>query len=307
MAALRLPIIRLGSLALFLWCGVGATTLQAQAERETRGPEAGALYISGGGKLDLAEFVELVRRTTKQTSPIIRVMTTSQGKRRQAEIEQGKEFRLLTSLQAKFGLKQSTELFTLSKKAANTPEFYGAIDDADAVFMAGGNQCYFTDVFLETETLAALRRLLARGGVIGGSSAGAQVQSSFMTRGDYGKRVILGDGKHQSGFGFVTNSAFDVHVQERGRERDLFTLFEAKQGSLQDKSLDPRQLLGIGIDQDTAIIVEGDRFQVSGPGKVYVFDPRQWTAGAALYFDSLIDGQSYHLRDRHRLEADRAN
>ena len=159
MAPHRFSFLRCGSLTLILWSSVWATLLQAETRLETRGPATGALYISGGGKLDLAEFVELVRRTTRQASPIIRVMTTSQGKRRQAEIEQGKEFRLLTSLQAKFGLKQSTELFTLSREEANTPEFYGEIDTADAVFMAGGNQCYFTDTFLDTETLAALRRL----------------------------------------------------------------------------------------------------------------------------------------------------
>ena len=157
------------------------------------------------------------------------------------------------------------------------PEFYGLIDAADAVHMSGGNQCFLTDAFLGTETMAALHRLLERGGVIAGSSAGAQVQSSFMTRGDYNRgRIILGDKKHQEGFGFVKNSAFDVHVEERGREKDLLKLFRAKPNQLQDRDLNPLDLLGIGIDQGTAITVIKNHLRVSGRGRVYIFDPKRW-------------------------------
>ena len=171
---------------------------------ETLGPENGVLYIHGGGSFNAREFVNIAIKASGKEQPVIRVITTPQGKRRAADFKRGSPFRLVKSLKDRFGLEQVTELYTLSKKEANLPEIYGLIDNADAVHMSGGNQCFLTDAFLGTETLAALNRLLERGGIISGSSAGAQVQSSFMTRGDYNRgRIILGDKKHQEGFGFV--------------------------------------------------------------------------------------------------------
>ena len=243
---------------------------------ETTGPEKGVLLVSGGGGFDAEQFVKLVKKVSGKDQPVIRIITTPQGKRRMADFKKGVPFRLVSSLKKRFKLKHVTELYTLSKKEADTPAFYKQIDSADAVFMSGGNQCFLTDAFLGTETLAALHRLLGRGGVVAGSSAGAQVQSSFMTRGDYTRRKILGDKKHQEGFSFVKNSAFDVHVEERGREKDLFELFRARGSQLEDRKLDPLELLGIGIDQGTSIIITQNQFRVTGKGQVYVFDPKIW-------------------------------
>ena len=106
---------------------------------------------------------------------------------------------MVANLKKRFGLETVSELYTLSRKVADSPDFYEQIDNADVVFISGGNQSFLTDAFLGKETLEALRRLLARGGVIDGSSAGGQVQSSFMTRGDYNRRIILGDKKTSGG------------------------------------------------------------------------------------------------------------
>ena len=267
---------------------------------QTKGPENGALYIHGGGRFNAAEFVQLTQDHSGKLQPVIRIITTPQGLRRKAAYEKGEPFHLVTTLRGRFGLSNVTELYTLSPDVANDPKFYEQIDAADAVFMSGGNQCFLTDAFLGTETFAALQRLLHRGGVIAGSSAGAQVQSSFMTRGDYQKRVILGDKKHQEGFGFVTNSAFDVHVEERSRERDLFAVFNAKKSQLQNPDLDPSQLLGIGIDQTTAIIVTKNQLRVTGRGIVRIFDPSQWTDRVAPFFLELAPGDTFDLSTREQ-------
>jgi cyanophycinase len=266
---------------------------------ETTGPEKGVLYIHGGGALNAGEFVELAKEASGKDKPAVCVITTPQGKRRADDFNQGIPFRMVTTLKEKFGLEEVTELYTLSKEDADTPAFYGLIDGADAVFMSGGNQCFLTDAFLGTETLAALHRLLERGGVIAGSSAGAQVQSSFMTRGDYTQRIILGDKKHQEGFAFVTNVAFDVHVEERDRQNDLFQLFRAKKTQLQDEDLDPLDLLGIGIDQGTAIVVVKNQFRVTGKGQVYVFDPRQWKDDTDFWtYQTLKPGSFFDMKRR---------
>jgi cyanophycinase len=281
----------------------GLTLIQLSVSAQTRGPEKGALYIHGGGQLNLAEFVELVKFQTGKARPTIQVMTTPQGPRRAGQIKNGNVFRLVATLRERFGLSDAMELFTLSRDAADDPKFFAPIETADAVFMSGGNQCFLTDTFAGTETLAALRRLLDRGGVIGGSSAGAQVQSSFMTRGDYGRREILGDGEHQEGFGFVTGAAFDVHVEERGRERDLFSVFSARPAQLQDQRIDPQKLLGVGIDQGVAITVIGNQIRVTGRGLVRIFDPLLWTDGQAPFYLELSAGDAFDLATRKRVDA----
>lgn len=269
---------------------------------QTQGPEKGVLYIHGGGGLNIREFVNLAREASGKQQPEICVITTPQGKRRAGDYKRGIPFRLVANLQERLGIETVTELYTLSKSDANKSEFYGKVDAADAVFMTGGNQCFLTDAFLGTETLAALYRLLERGGVIGGSSAGAQVQSSFMTRGDYQGRVILGDRKHQGGFGFVKNAAFDVHVEERSREKDLFEVFLAKPKQLQNRNLDTHALLGIGIDHGTAITVRQNRFRVSGRGKVYIFNPELWgEEKAAWSYQTLEPGDGYDMKARRRV------
>jgi len=268
---------------------------------DTLGPEKGVLYISGGGQLNFNEFVQLVRKTTGEREPRICVVTTAQGNRRTKAYNEGVPFRLVNTLKTRFKLEKTTELFTLRKEDANTEPYYGLIDEADAVFMSGGNQSFLTDAFLGTKVHDAMLRLLERGGVIGGSSAGAQAQSSFMTRGDYTQRSILGDKKHQVGFGFVKNAAFDVHVSERSREKDLLKLFRAKPKQLQEKGLNPLGLLGVGIDQGTTIIVEGNRFRVSGSNKVYVFDPQEWGEGVKPFYTELVKGQVFDMKERRVL------
>jgi|ETNmetMinimDraft_22_1059887.scaffolds.fasta_scaffold00019_54 cyanophycinase len=267
---------------------------------ETKGPDNGVLFIHGGGGFNVAEFLNLAMKASKKEQPVICVITTPQGKRRAADYKRGIPFRLVKTLRERFGIEQVNELYTLSKKDANKPEFYGLIDEADAVHMSGGNQCFLTDAFLGTEIEAALNRLLERGGVVSGSSAGAQAQSSFMTRGDYDRgRIILGDKKHQQGFGFVKLAAFDVHVEERDRERDLLKLFRAKPKQLQDRQLNPLDLLGIGIDQNTAITVIRNHFRVSGRGQVYIFDPHTWGENQEEWdYYTLPSGAVFNMKTR---------
>ncbi|MDF7797916.1 cyanophycinase [Pontiellaceae bacterium B1224] len=275
--------------------------LGSMASAQTSGPENGALYIHGGGMLNVKEYLNLIQEVTGKSQPSIVVITTPQGAKREKDFNEGKPFRLISGLEKKYQMQNVHELFILKKEDANQPAAYGLIDSADAVFMTGGNQCYLTDAFLDTEVYAALKRLLERGGVIGGSSAGAQVQSSFMTRGDFTKRLILGDTKHQTGFAFVNNAAFDVHVEERKREQDLFQLLTLKKGELADKQLDPSSLLGIGIDQSTAVIIRKNNMQVRGSGHVYIFNPQLWTNNIEPFFDTLESGASFDLQKRKRL------
>jgi cyanophycinase len=271
-------------------------TLTLSVFAQTSGPAHGALFIHGGGGLSIKEFIQLSKRISGKEAPRFLVISTAQGKNRLRDFTKSRK--MVAKINRLVDQEVATELFTLDREFADSDELVAKIDAVDAIFMGGGNQCYLTDTFLGTRGLEAMHRLLERGGVIGGSSAGAQVQSSFMTRGDYKKRQILGDKKHQEGFAFLANAALDVHVGGRKRETDLLQVFSAKKRQLQNKNLDTQDLLGIGIDQGTAITVIGDTLTVSGSGKVYIFNPKLWDTPKSAFYINLSDGQSYDLKQR---------
>lgn len=280
---------------------------------ESRGPKKGILLIVGGGRKNKKKgptifkktidqvFIELAIEASSNKTPKIVVIATAQGKKLNKDtVKKHKKLKTFSKL---IGQKNTSivGLHTLSRKRANAKEFVSVIDAADAVWLTGGKQYHLAKTFLGTETEKALWRLLNRGGVIGGSSAGAQVQSSFMTRGALGNSKILGNGKTQRGFAFISNSAFDVHVSARKRNKDLFKLFSAKPEQFADKKFDPGNLLGIGIDEGTAIIVRKDRFEVIGHNQVFVFDPKKWEKDIEPFYDTLSSGDSYDIRKRMRL------
>jgi cyanophycinase len=133
---------------------------------------------------------------------------------------------------------------------------FGSICRAD-------RQWRLADAYLGTRTVAELFNLLDRGGVVGGGSAGASIQASYLVRGQSSpddNHVMMAKG-HETGFGFFTNVAIDQHVDARERENDLAVVIKAHP-----------ELLGIGIDQSTSITVHGDTVTVNGPGRVAIWD-----------------------------------
>ena len=105
--------------------------------------------------------------------------------------------------------------------------------------------------------------MLERGGVIGGSSAGATIQGEYLVRGDTsGPNVMMTqEPNHQEGFEFLRRSAIDQHINTRNRWDDLIPVIKKYPN-----------LLGIGLSEGTAIIVKGDQFEVMGKWKVAVHD-----------------------------------
>ena len=148
----------------------------------------------------------------------------------------------------------------------------------------GGRQWRLADSYLGTRTQRELEALLARGGIIGGSSAGATIQGSYLARGDSRTNTVM-MGDHEEGFGFLRNVAIDQHLLRRNRQFDLLEIIEAKP-----------ELLGIGIDEDAAILVTGDNFEVLA-GYVAIYDAkRQLPNGGKFYL--LRDGDRFDLASR---------
>jgi cyanophycinase len=154
-----------------------------------------------------------------------------------------------------------TVLHTRDQKVADSEAFTAPLRAATAVFIGGGRQWRLVDAYKGTRTETELRAVLDRNGLISGTSAGATIQGSYLVRGSPQSNKILMAPGYERGFGYLSNVAIDQHVTQRGRERDLSVVVAAHPG-----------LLGIGIDESTAVIVQGNTMTVIGNGMVRITD-----------------------------------
>jgi cyanophycinase len=154
-----------------------------------------------------------------------------------------------------------TVLHTRDRKVADSEAFTAPLRAATAVFIEGGRQWRLVAAYAGTRTETELRAILDRDGLISGTSAGATIQGSYLVRGSPRSNEILMAPGYERGFGYLSNVAIDQHVSQRGRENDLSVVVHAHPG-----------LLGIGIDESTAVIVQGDTMTVIGQGLVSITD-----------------------------------
>jgi cyanophycinase len=242
------------------------------------GPARGALVIVGGGRLDDAIVTRFLDLAGGKDAPIV-VIPTANG-----DADYGPYWEGLAGFRA-VGATHLTVLHTTDRAVANSEAFVGPLREARGVWFAGGRQWRLADAYLHTRVQDELNALLARGGVIGGTSAGATIQGSYLVRGDTRSNTIM-MGDHVEGMGFLRRSAIDQHVLHRNRQFDLVPVIEAHP-----------ELLGIGIDENTAIVVQGDRFQVIGAGYVLIYDhEHQLDSGGRFYF--LAPGDRFDLKTR---------
>lgn len=272
-------------LSAFLLSAVFVCHSLAQAIDTTRavGPERGALVVVGGGAVGPEIWQKFIALAGGPTARFV-VIPTAQ------------EDTLVDSDSTVHRLRRQvsgpvTVLHTRNPKEADTEAFAAPIEAATGVWFVGGRQWRLADSYLNTRTHRALESLLRRGGVVGGTSAGATIQGSYLVRGDTkGNVLMMGD--HQQGLGFLKNTAIDQHVLRRNRPFDLFEVLDAHP-----------DLLGIGLDESTAIVVENQVLDVLGKTYALVYDPRQWAGkpASAKKFVFLAPGQRFDLRSRRIL------
>ncbi|HBJ88480.1 MAG TPA: cyanophycinase [Gammaproteobacteria bacterium] len=253
---------------------------------QTRGPENGSLVIVGGGMRDLDILREFAELAGGSDAPVV-VIPTAGGSENYDEFWQGlNQFRAA-------GLTKLKLIHTYERAEADTAAFAQAIREAKGVWFTGGRQWRLADSYLHTEVHDALQELLERGGVIGGSSAGATILGSYLARGDTtSNTVMMGD--HEEGFSFISNIAIDQHLLRRNRQFDLLEITSAKP-----------ELLGIGLDEDTAIVVRNNRFEVIGNSYVVIYDNmRQIDSGGPFYF--LEPGDQYDFLERQAYRPSRS-
>ena len=145
------------------------------------------------------------------------------------------------------------------------------LDDATGIFMSGGSQLKLSQRFPGTPLGEALHRAHERGAVIGGTSAGASIMSQFMiSMGDEGITPRQRQSQLSAGLGLLQGVIIDQHFGQRSRYGRLMSMVAGSPS-----------LIGIGIDEDTAIEVRDGRiFTVHGSGAVFVLDCRSATSDA---------------------------
>lgn len=271
----------------FLFFFLFTITLFAQ-DNLTTGPENGSLIIAGGnymGEEIVSKFVELAGGKDAN----IIVIPTAAGS---ASYSEDRSF---VKQLRDYGATNVSLLHTYHKKEANSDEFTAVLKKATGIWFSGGRQWRLVDAYAGTKTEVVLWEVLNKGGVIGGTSAGATIQGSYLARGDTKtNQIMMGD--HEEGFGYIKNIAIDQHVLARNRQFDMFDILKNRP-----------ELLGIGIDESTAIIVQQNTFEVIGKSNVLIYDGTFWSRDqndiqnppeTELLFYFLQHGDQYNLKER---------
>ncbi len=253
----------------------------------TSGPANGSLLIHGGGDIDNDQFFKstFLNLAGGPEAPMVYIPTAFSNEQLK---HQHKNHMDPGFASKRFGFSQATILHTRDPNKANTESFVEPVLRARAVFFAGGRPWRLADSYLDTRTHQELKNLLQRGGVIAGSSAGATIQGSFLVRGSSDpndNRILIGD--HEVGFGFISNVAIDPHLLQFNRQFHMFEVIDKHP-----------ELLGIGIDIDTSIFVQGKDFTVIGRSYVAVYDRTFLSTDGSTFHELPPESERFYLLRR---------
>lgn len=245
------------------------------------GPPAGALLLAGGGSLDAEIWERFVELAGGPEARIVVIPTAG------SQDDYPHDWTGLEGL-TRAGARNLTILHTRNRAEADGEAFVLPLLTADGVWIPGGRQWRLVDAYLDTRVHRELFRILERGGVVGGTSAGASIQASFLVRGDPETNQVVVSEDYEEGFGLLSRSAVDQHLLVRGREDDLWKILDRHP-----------ELLGIGLDEGTAMVIQGDRAEVIGVSQALVYDP----SGPLREAIVLHPGQRFDLAERRAVTA----
>jgi cyanophycinase len=215
----------------------------------------GPLIIIGGGEDKEGERV-ILREVARHLNGGKLVLATV------ASHQPEGYFEAYQSAFADLGISDLVELYVKDRAETLAPDKLRVFDGAAGVFFSGGDQLRISSQIGDTPIEQRVREIHQAGGLIAGTSAGASMMSETMlVKGTSGESHKIGDLHMAPGLGLVRDVIIDQHFAERGRFGRLF-------GAV---AHNPREL-GIGIDEDTALVLRDSRFEVIGSGCVYVVD-----------------------------------
>lgn len=229
----------------------------------------GSLVIVGGGELTdeiIERFVELAGG---KDARLVVIPTAASDEALPKESDLAKKWKAR-------GIENTVQLHTRDSWQANKKAFIAPLRDATAVWISGGQQAKLAAAYVGTKVQTELHALLKRGGVIGGTSAGAAIQSGVMIQS--GNPVP----KITRGLNLFPEAIIDQHFLMRNRGNRLINAVARHPN-----------LLGLGIDEATALVVQGSHVQVIGDGYVVIITAEK--KGQPLGMGSLRNGDEIDL------------
>jgi len=247
------------------------------------GVQGGALMIVGGGAMTKQMWQRFVELAGGPEAMVVYVPTADEKPR----LEDSRDVRAMKEA----GAKAVTVLHTTDRDDANRDGFLEPLRRATGVWFGGGRQWRLVDAYERTLTWEAFHDVLRRGGVIGGSSAGATIQGDYLVRGNpLGNRDMSAEG-YERGFAFLPGVAIDQHFTQRDRQPDMKALMQTFP-----------QLLGVGIDESTALVVQEATARVIGANAVYFHDGSETGDSDRPQIVKLSAGEAYDVQRRMRIE-----
>lgn len=233
-----------------------------EADSSLPSQKQGQLIIIGGAEDKEGECTilrEFVRRSGGREARLV-VMTVATG----LPGEVGATYR---DIFERFGAKTVDIVDTERREDAENSRDIEIIEQATGVFFTGGDQARIIDLLKDTKIDSLLHQKLKAGLVIGGTSAGAAMMPEItIVEGEAETHPRLETVTLEPGMGFLPEVAIDQHFAQRGRL-----------GRLISALVQHPSMLGIGIDENTAIAVNGDEIEVIGEGGVTIIDLAKMT------------------------------
>ncbi len=270
-------------------------SLTVAAAAHAAGPNPkGNLVLIGGGEKPKAAMAKFVELAGGPNALIVAIPTASE------EADAGSYYEKL--FRDEYGCTNVVALPIKTKADAMRADLAQRAALAGGIFFGGGDQVRITNAILGTPVGGAIAQAFARGAVIGGTSAGLACQSDPMITGEGDFTVIkAATVELKPGLGFFRGGILDQHFIKRQRENRLLAVI-----------LEHPDLLGVAVDEATAIWVRPDRtFTVMGESAVIVIDAakasvarRAGEKGAdrlgvhGLKVDILLPGESYDVGAR---------
>ena len=258
----------------------------------------GRLFIIGGGDRDTEMTRQFITLSEKANTGRILVFPMAGGSPAESGADMVKELKGLGAKNVEFRI--------LTREEASKPGAAAVLDGVGGVYFTGGDQARVTQALLNTPVHRRLLEIYEAGAVIGGTSAGAAIMSEVMITGDEVKKpeaghefetIEAGNVITTPGLGFIKSAVIDQHFATRKRHNRLISVLAEHPA-----------LLGIGIDESTAVIVGPDgTFEVVGEKDVLVYDPgrarftiqpNKAIAVEGLVLHVLLPGAVYDLKTR---------
>ncbi|WP_411280056.1 cyanophycinase [Gemmatimonas sp.] len=243
------------------------------------GPRSGSVMVVGGGQQGPEVFAKFIELAGGPDALIVDVPTAGGDSIDTSDGGRG----LKTA-----GARNVVVFHTTSRTVADADSFVAKIANARGVWFGGGRHYRLVNSYAGTKSERAFQAVLDRGGVVGGSSAGASILGDYLVRGaPSNDNRLFNHPQYLKGFAYLRGVAIDQHVVARERLPDLHDSLTSRRPDL----------LGISEDEGTVWVVRGDSAEIIGRNKAFVYNGRD-ANDTGKPFLTLRPGDRYNLATR---------